>query len=87
MALSRREQLLARALETLNAIAKASGQVGDVQRVESGDAVLLTWSSVGQVGYAGIDRLPDADPRFALFLTKAPYTTLGEVVTASRFAS
>jgi asparagine synthase (glutamine-hydrolysing) len=87
MALDRREQLLARALETLNAIAKASGHIGDVQRVESGDDVLLTWSPGGHVGYAGIDRLPDADPRFALFLTKAPYTTLGEVVTASRFAS
>ena len=76
----RREQLIARASRALIVIAEATNQPGQLVRCESGEEVLLAWMGAGER-----DRLPDQDPRFAVFFTKAPYTTLGEVVTADRF--
>ena len=82
LGMDRREQLIARATSTLAAIASAAGQSGDVRRSDSGSEVVLTWGDGGSG-----DHLPDDDPRFAIFLTSAPYTTLGEIVTSSRFMS
>ena len=68
----RREQLIARASRALIVIAEAANQPGQLVRCESGEEVLLAWMGAGER-----DRLPDQDPRFAVFFTKAPYTTLG----------
>ena len=78
----RREQLISRASRALTAIAEETQQPGKLIRVQSGDDVLLCWT-----GSDDRDELPGIDPRFAVFFTKAPYTTDGEVVTASRLTS
>jgi len=78
----RREQLLSRAAFALKAIDRAAGNSSEILRFESGAEVLLALR-----GHDSADQLPDLDPRFAIFLTKAPYTTLGETVGAARFMS
>ena len=82
MGRDRREQLISRASRALTAIAEETQQPGKLIRVQSGDDVLLGWT-----GSDDLDELPGIDPRFAVFFTKAPYTTDGEVVTASRLTS
>ena len=76
----RREQLIARASSALIAVERATGRSVELLRFESGAEVLLAVH-----GDDSADQLPDVDARFAIFLTKAPYTTLGETVGAHRF--
>ena len=82
LGVERRERLISRAAATLTAIANAAGQGGELHRAASGSDVVLAWA-----GSNDGDRLPDDDPRFAVFLTRSPYTTLGDSVTAARFMS